>query len=230
MKRKKNFTAAKILLIFIGCLSCLGTVLISQTLSTYYTSYSFINKFISPKSESGSAVSVYRVGSPLETITDHTNYPCAFHIKNEGTVQQYIRAAITLDTPDTITEGLGSEVGGALEYAVFMRSSYVIVWDGTNGLFNSNDYGEDSSYVNTKKWIIKGPWLYLKTPLAKDEDMQLSTALCFPSGIEGAYTLDFKLIVEALPADADDNEFQSTWGVSKTELETLGLGQEETAS
>lgn len=225
MKRKKNFTVAKILLILIGCLSCLGTVLISQTLSTYYTSYSFINEFRTPTSEDSNScsISVYRVGSPPETIVENDEYPCAFHIKNEGTVAQYIRVALPAKC---ISDGIATEN---------LYSAYSLVYNGclsffdwtSNGMFAISD---DFIVSNTDKWIDKRPWLYLKKVISPTEDIQLTTNFdC--SNVSGVSAeMYYKLIVEALPADADEDEFQSAWGVSKYELQDLGLDQEETAS
>lgn len=217
MNGKKNFTTAKILLIFIGCLSCLGVVFFSQTLATYYTSYNFTNEFVSSEQTPASSISVYRVGEIPREITSAGMFDCAFHIKNEGKVNEYVRVALPVGPEDSSVEGISSMIGGS-RLGYIMQVLHFVEWNSENGIFATN------GSINTNKWFQKDSWIYLKAPLSPDEDLKIINKIGF-TGQKGVGTLKYKLVVEALPADADDDEFQSAWGVSKTELGKLGLIQ-----
>lgn len=216
MNGKKNFIKTKILFILIGCLSCLGVVFFSQTLATYYTSYNFTNEFVSSEQTPASSISVYRVGNIPQEITSAGMFDCAFHIKNEGEVNEYVRVALPVGPEDSSVEGISSMIGGS-RLGYIKQVLYFVEWNSENGIFATN------GSINTNKWFQKDSWIYLKAPLSPKKDLQIIDKI----GIEGSgeAVLKYKLVVEALPADADDDEFQSAWGVSKTELVNLGLIQ-----
>lgn len=218
MNGKKNFIKTKILFILIGCLSCLGVVFFSQTLATYYTSYNFTNEFVSSEQTPASSISVYRVGNIPREITSAGMFDCAFHIKNEGEVDEYVRVALPVGPEASSVEGISSMIGSSFGY--IMQVLYLVQWNSADGIFAMND---DGSMINTNKWFQKDSWIYLKAPLSPNKDLQIIDKI----GTEGSgkAVLKYKLVVEALPADADDDEFQSAWGVSKTELVNLGLIQ-----
>lgn len=216
MNGKKNFIKTKILFILIGCLSCLGVVFFSQTLATYYTSYNFTNEFASSGQTPASSISVYRVGNIPQEITSAGMFDCAFHIKNEGEVNEYVRVALPVGPEDSSVEGISSMIGGS-RLGYIKQVLYFVEWNSENGIFATN------GSINTNKWFQKDSWIYLKAPLSPKKDLQIIDKI----GTEesGEAVLKYKLVVEALPADADDDEFQSAWGVSKTELVNLGLIQ-----
>lgn len=220
MNGNKNFIKTKILFIFIGCLSCLGVAFFSQTLATYYTSYNFINEFVSPEQSQKSAVSIYQVGNIPREITSAGMFDCAFHIKNEGKVGEYIRVALPVGPEASSVEGISSMVGSWFVYISHVL--YLVEWNSADGIFTTSNEG--GSIINTNKWFQKDSWIYLKTPLSSEEDLQLTDKIGYPEeGASISETRNFKFIVESLPVDAEDDEFQSAWGVSKTELVNLGL-------
>lgn len=219
MNGNKNFIKTKILFIFIGCLSCLGVAFFSQTLATYYTSYNFINEFVSTKQSQKSAVSIYQVGNIPREITSAGMFDCAFHIKNEGKVDEYIRVALPVGPEASSVEGISSMVGSR---SVYTHVLYLVEWNSADGIFTTSD--KDGFIINTNKWFQKDSWIYLKTPLSSEKDLQLTDKIGYPEeGASISETRNFKFIVESLPVDAEDDEFQSAWGVSKTELVNLGL-------
>lgn len=90
---------------------------------------------------------------------------------------------------------------------------------------------EENGLSINAKWFKQGDWYYYKPLLPTGGEIKIldlkRTEKLDTGDIDKFYTT---LVVESLPADANDADFQSAWGVSKTELENLGLGKGETAS
>lgn len=223
MKHQKNkkFNIPKFLFIFVGLLSCAGALYIQKTLSYFYTSYGFANTFQTP--DPGS-VEVYQKATIPEVwkgeeVTDE------FHIANKSSDSRYLRVAYVKGIDLSGKEGLLHTTWGVL-VPMFVRDT----WNTTDGLrkeYDSSTYGYP---LNEDKWIQDGPWHYYKIPVEAETDVQIYDSFKDATGYissqedTGEYTsFGVEFVVETLPTTVTDEEFEEAWGVSKSELQELGL-------
>ncbi|MGN1043877.1 MAG: hypothetical protein ACI4PR_03645 [Acutalibacteraceae bacterium] len=208
---KFKFSGSKFLVATLWIASFIGIIFFPKTFSTYYTLYGFSDKFLSAQKYSGYSNTLY-----ADFLSSGDTSTKTFGIVNTSedseSNYQYIRAVYI--------ESLVAE---------FNDSSYVYVPSrcetSTISPYASRTSNAETG-LDTDKWFKNGDWYYYKTPLPTGENGEIKLldlkkiTECSDTTCDKFYTT---FIVESLPVNADDDEFQSAWGVSKTELESLGL-------
>ena len=184
---------------------------IQKTISYFYTSYGFANTFQTP--DPGSVEIYQKSNFPQlwlgKRVTDE------LHILNATDNSRYVRVAhmTYLMSEDKWTSPFLTQYSGA-PYDN---------WNATDGIkIRQSDI--TSYVVNDAKWIENDFWYYYKTPLASQTDIQILDSVGGPEDMDGLVdsgdyiNLHYDFIVETLPADISDEEFEEAWGVSKSEL------------
>lgn len=209
--KKFKISGSKFLVATLWIASFIGIIFFPKTFSTYYTLYGFSDKFASAQKYSGYSNTLY-----ADFLSSGDTSTKTFGIVNTSedskSNYQYIRAVYI--------ESLEAKFSDSSWVYVPSRCEASVISPYATRTPNAE------TGLDTDNWFKNGDWYYYKTPLPTGKNGEIKlldlkiNQTCSDETFDKFYTT---FIVESLPVGAGDDEFQSAWGVSKTELVNLGL-------